>query len=470
MSSNADLAIIGGGPGGYVAALRGAQLGAKVILIEREQLGGVCLNWGCIPTKALLWSAEVLALVKKASTFGVLTERTHLDWPAAQARKQEVVTRLVKGVEKLLSRAGVTVVRGTARLASHRTVEVTEVDRVVERITADSIIVATGSQAVDLPIQGLKEPCSLSSKSALSLEELPQSLLVVGGGAVGVEFATLFNLCGVQVTLVEMLPRLVPTLDHDIGKALAWALSEQGVAVHTSARVTRCAVGGHDCRVTIATADREHQIDVEKVLVAVGRRPNVEGIGLEDIGVNYDNKGIQVDETMSTSVAGIYAVGDVTGGIMLAHVASHQGIVAAESALGYPAEMRYDAVPKCIFSHPEVASVGLSEEEARRRGYDVRVGKFPLLNNGMALVRGETAGFVKIVAEAHLGRVLGLHIVAPHASDLILEGTMALTMEATLDEFIATIHPHPTLSEAIAEAALAAEKRALRILTRPDRQ
>jgi dihydrolipoamide dehydrogenase len=465
MSPNADLAIIGGGPGGYVAALRGAQLGARVVLIEQEHLGGVCLNWGCIPIKALLRSAEVLALVKEASTFGVLTDGTRLDWPTARARQQEVVVRIVGGVEKLLSKAGVTVVRGTGRFVSRNTVEVTEAGQVTERITAQSIVVATGSRPIDLPIQGLEGPCVLSSKTALGLDELPQSMMIIGGGAVGVEFATLFSLCGVQVTLVEMLPSLVPTLDHDIGEALAWVLTEQGVAVYTDARITQCRTGDAGCQVTIATVGEERQVEVERVLVAVGRRPNVEGVGLESVGLNHGKKGIKVNEAMFTNVPGVYAVGDVTGGIMLAHVASHQGIVAAEGALGHPAKVCYDAVPKCIFSHPEAASVGLSEAEACQRGFDVRVGKFSLSNNGMAIARGEDTGFVKIVAEAQLGQVLGLHIVAPRASDLILEGTMALNLEATLDEFIVTIHPHPTLSEAIAEAALAAEKRALHALS-----
>ncbi len=459
----ADVAVIGGGPGGYVAALRAEQLGAKVILIEKDKIGGVCLNWGCIPTKALLHSAEVLKTVQEAATFGVVAGEPRLDWAAAQARKQEVVDQLVGGVKMLLERAGVVVLEGAARFLSPRLIEV-ELDARKEQVEARNVIVATGSLPIELPIPGLNQPGVLDSTKALSLDELPESILIIGGGAIGVEFASLFNTLGVKVIVVEMLSRLVPTADHHLGGALEWVLNERGVEIYTEAQVT--AIDGVSGKLasTVAAKDGEQEIETEKVLLAVGRRPNVENLGLEAAGVRYDKrKGIAVDEGMRTNVPGLYAIGDVVGGAMLAHVASKEGVVAAENALGLDSHMDYKVVPNCIFSDPEAASVGLSEEEAQAQGYQVKIGRFPFNGNGKALIQGQPEGFVKVVAEAQYGEILGLHVVGPHASDLILEGGLALTMEATLDEIEATIHAHPTLGEALAEAVLNAEGRAIHL-------
>jgi len=459
--TSTKIAIIGAGPGGYVAALRARQLGAQVTLIEKEKVGGVCLNWGCVPTKTLLRSAEVLELARTASKFGVQVSGVTLDWPAVLARKDQVVKQLVGGVEVLLKKAGVETIKGEAHFRTPNTLAVKADDSEIE-VRADQIIIAAGSSAVKLPIPGLDLPQAIGSDGALALPALPRRLLVIGGGAIGVEFASLFRSCGVEVTLVEVLPRLIPLADADIGAGLAWSLGDKGIKIHTSSKVTKVVPAAGDAVTChVEGPNGAFQVEVDRVLVAVGRRPNVDGLRLDAVGVRFSPKGIVVDEHMRTSVPGIYAIGDAVGGMMLAHVASHQGIVAAENAAGEHSVMSYKAVPACIFSAPEAAMVGMSEEQARAAGYQVRVGKFALVNNGKALAAGDTDGFVKIVAEEKHDEILGVHIVGPHASDLILEGTLALNLEATIAELEMTIHPHPTLGESIPEAALAALGRAL---------
>lgn len=460
MTIRSDIAVIGAGPGGYVAALRAAQLGAKVVLVEKGKLGGVCLNWGCIPTKTLLRTAEVLNLARDAAEYGVVVGEVRLDWAAAQKRKETVVRRLTGGIKFLLEKAGVQLLPGTARFISPSTLEVTA-EMGQERVEAKNYVVATGSRPVSLPIPGLEGPGVLTSDDALALDALPASLLIIGAGPIGVEFATLFRACGVQVTVVELLPRVLPTLDADLGAEIERALKKAKVAVHTASRVSKVAASNGKYAVTIQGEKQITTVEVDKILVAVGRRPNVEELGLDSIGVQVEKTGIKVDEFLRTNVPHIYAVGDVAGGILLAHVAMHEGVVAAENAMGLQRAMNYAAVPSCVFTTPEVASVGLSEEQAQQQGYDLRVGKFPFRANGKALAQGEPDGLVKIVAEGKYGQILGVHIVGPHASDLIQEGTLALTLEATLDELEVAIHPHPTLSEAVAEAALAAKGRAL---------
>jgi dihydrolipoamide dehydrogenase len=463
MALKADLAIIGTGPGGYVAALRAAQLGAKVICIEKQWVGGVCLNEGCIPTKALLHSAEVFMSAKSAATFGVIVDEPKVDWGKVQARKARVSKQLVSNVSKLLERAGVQVLMGEAIFIRPDTLEV-RLAGGVETVVADHVIIATGSRTMRPPIPGLDTPGVLDHAGCLGMDVLPQSICVIGGGAIGLEFASLYNTFGVKVTVVEMLPRLAPLMDASIGEGLAWSFGNRDIDVLTGTRVTGIAPSAAGCVVTMTSADGERQVEAEKVLQAIGRVPNVEGIGLEVLGLKPTRKGIQVDDRMRTAVPHVYAIGDVAAeGPMLAHVASHQGIVAVEDALGHRARMDYTAVPSCIFSLPEAASVGLSEEQARQQGYDVKVGIFALPNNGKAFAMGETEGFVKIVSEAKHSAVLGLHVVGPHASDLVLEGTLAISLESTLDEIEHTIHPHPTLGEAIAEAALAARGRALHL-------
>jgi dihydrolipoamide dehydrogenase len=457
-----DIAVIGAGPGGYVAALRAAQLGAKVAVVEKDRVGGVCLNWGCIPTKTLLRSAEVLALAREASDYGVVVADARLDWTAAQKRKDGVVRRLTGGVKLLLDKAGVRLLAGTARFVSPSVLEVLQ-DGGAERVVAKTYIVAAGSRPASLPIPGLEGPGVLTSDAALCLESLPESMLIVGAGPIGVEFATLFQACGVQVTLVEVLPRVLPTLEAELGAEVDRALKKARVRVHTASKVSKVEAHGGRHVVTIQGGSQEVTVEVEKVLLAVGRRPNVEELGLSEVGIEAARGGIHVDGHLRTMAPHVYAVGDVTGGILLAHVAMHEGIVAAENALGRERMMNYNAVPRCVFTRPEVATVGLTEDAARQQGYDVQVGRFPFRANGKALAQGEHDGLVKVVAESKYGQVLGVHIVGPHASDLIQEGTLALMLESTLGDLEATIHPHPSLSEAIAEAGLAAQGHALHI-------
>lgn len=464
MTDKIDIIVVGGGPGGYVAALRAAQLGAKVALVEKENLGGVCLNWGCIPTKALIKTAEVFGLAKNGDEFGVIIDKPRVDWAKAQVRKQKIVGQLVGGVGMLLNRAQVQVIKGTGRLVSPTVVQVTDANGQTQRLEAPKIILATGSSPVNLPIPGIDDPNVLDSTSALALESLPKSMLIIGGGVIGAEFASLFNMLGVEVTVVEMLDRLLQLLDSSIGDAMKWIFDSRRIKSYLKSKVTKIESGKKELTVIVESPEGEKKIQVEKVLSAVGRRPNLANLGLDEIGVKYDRGGVKVDEMMCTNVPSIYAIGDVVGGIMLAHLASRHGEVAAENIMGHRMLMNNRAVPSCIFTLPEAASVGLSEAEAQKQGYRVRVGTFPLNSNGKALIEGESEGFVKVVADEKYGEVLGVHIVGPHASDLILEPTLGITLENTVTEFIAAIHPHPTLGEAIAEALLAVEGRAIHLL------
>ncbi len=463
MAIQKDIAILGSGPGGYVAALRAAQLGAQVVVIEEAAVGGVCLNIGCIPTKALLRSAEVYRSFGRAKSFGLKLEGSVTpDWPAIQARKARVVKRLVGGVELLLRKAGVQVIQGRGRFVSPRVLEVTTAEG-KPRVECKQVVIATGSRPMQLPLPGMDLPGVIDSTGALALEELPERLLIIGGGVIGVEFADIFNAFGVQVTVVEMLDSLLPLMDAELGPALAKVLNKRRVRMHLDSRVTGAEAVEGGLKATVATPKGDIEVEADKVLVAVGRRPNVEDLGLEVAGVHVEKTGIPVDEQMQTNVPGVYAIGDVTGAWQLAHVASVGGEVAVEHALGHEAKIDYKTVPGCVYTEPEVASVGLTEAQAVEQGYEVQVGKFPLSANGKALTYGENDGFVKIVAETGFGEVLGMHIFAPHASDLIHEGGLALALEATLDEVVATIHGHPTLGEAVREAALEVRGEALHL-------
>ena len=464
MTDKVDVIVVGGGPGGYVAALRAAQLGSEVTLVEKENLGGVCLNWGCIPTKALLKTAAVFSLAQNSAEFGVVIGKPKVDWEKAQERKKNIVAQLVGGVGMLLDRASVQVVKGTGRLVSPTAVAITDAEGKTQQLKASKIILATGSVPVDLPIPGIDDPNVIDSTGALELEALPKSMLIIGGGVIGAEFASLYSMLGVEVTVVEMLDRLLPLLDSSIGEAMQWAFRARGITSYLNSKVTKIEPAKKGVSVTVETANGEKKIGVEKVLSAVGRRPHLANLGLEEAGVKYDRGGIKVDDTMCTNVSSIYAIGDAVGGMMLAHLASRQGEVAAENIMGHPTRISYRVVPSCIFTVPEAASVGLSEAEAREQGYPVKVGLFPFNSNGKALIEGDSDGFVKVVAEERYGEVLGMHIVGPHASDLILEPTVGITLENTVTEFVAAIHPHPTLGEAISEAMLAVEDRAIHLL------
>ncbi len=454
----ANLIVIGGGPGGYVSALRAAQLGAQVSLVEKEELGGTCLNWGCIPTKVFSKTAELLQQFQKAGKMGIQVNEISLDFKTVQQRKQNVVKKLKGGVSHLLSSRGVKVIQGEALLEKPGQVNISAGNGDAVVLEAPKIIVAAGSRPMELPGMAFDGEQVLNSTHALALEQVPASMLIVGGGVIGMEFASIFASFGTRVTLVEMLPEVLPFIDAAVSDTLKKELAARGVTIYTSAKVSRLEKGPECVKVHFERADGSEQIEVEKVLVAAGRIPNAE-IG-RTLGVEKQGA-IPVNEKMETGAAGIYAVGDVTGGYQLAHVAYFEGHVAAENALGASHEMNYRAVPQGIFTYPEVAGVGLTEEEAREKYGSLKIGVFPFAASGKAMAGGETAGFTKIIAaEAH-DEILGVFIIGPAATEMIHEAALAINLEATLEEVAETIHAHPTLSESLNEAALLALGRPL---------
>jgi dihydrolipoamide dehydrogenase len=449
-----DLLIIGGGPGGYVAAIRAAQLGLKVALVEKENIGGVCLNWGCIPTKALLRNAEVISLLGQGKEFGFSVSDVTVDYAAAVDRSRKVSERLVKGVELLMREYGVEVIHGTASLASPTTVEVTLNEGGARSLQTRNVILATGGRARTIPGISPDGERILTYREAIVLPEIPASVVVVGAGPIGMEFAHVWQAYGSQVTVVEMLPRAVPLEDEEVSAVVERAFKRRKVKLLTSARVEAIEPVGNGVQVRISGKKGEETVDAERVLIAIGVQPNSEGLGLEELGVGLERGFVVVDEFMRTNVPGVYAIGDVTGKLALAHVASAQGIVAAESVAG--AEMRpldYEAMPRCTYCQPQVASFGLTEAQAIEQGHKVRVGKFFFLANGKALGLGERDGFAKIVADEVSGEILGAHLVGPEVTELLPELVLARTWELTPEEVARSVHAHPTLSEAIAEAA-----------------
>ncbi|MEV0770463.1 dihydrolipoyl dehydrogenase [Nocardia salmonicida] len=465
-----DLLVIGGGPGGYVAAIRAAQRGLKVCVVEKERPGGVCLNWGCIPTKAMLRSAEVFHTLASAAEFGVYADNVRYDFAAVRQRKDSIVKELTDGVAGLLKANGVTVIEGHARFVEPTVVEVHEVGAspifdggpryaaaagaAIRRVSARDVIIATGSVPVQPPIPGAGLPGVVTSDGAFGLTEVPQRLVVIGGSAVGAEWASLFATFGSQVTVVEMQDRLVPLEDKEIGDALGRSFRNRGITVLTGATVTAI-TEGDVLRVSVGGPGAA-DLDADVVLVGVGRAPNTAELGLDVAGIATDARGfIEVDDRLRTGVEHVYAIGDVTGRALLAHVASHQGIAAAEVIAGHEAHIDYSVIPAATFTHPEIASVGLTEEAARAAGHEVITAKFPFAALGRAKTFGETDGFIKIVAGQAHQEVLGVHIIGPSASDLIAEGALAISLEATLDELADTIHAHPTLGEIGMEAAMA---------------
>ncbi|MCZ7665545.1 MAG: dihydrolipoyl dehydrogenase [Thermoleophilia bacterium] len=466
MTARADLAIVGAGPGGYVAALRAAQLGLNVTLVEERALGGVCLNRGCIPTKAMLQTASLVHECRAAVASGLLTgSDIGVDYTAALQRRDLAVSRLTKGVAGLLRHAGVRVVAGHASFTGPNALAVTasgpgQAGDVAQEIDAGHIVVATGSRPAALPVPGGDHPQVIDSDGALALTEVPARLLVVGGGAVGCEWTTIFSRLGSQVTLVEMLPSLLPREEPELAAVLVRALRQEVVTVHTSTSVLAVDATGGALQVTLSP---EGTVKVDAVLVAAGRQPLTTGLDLDRAGVTTDSRGwILVDDYGRTNVPSILAIGDVTGQALLAHVASRQGIVAVEKLAGLsPAPVRKDRIPSVTFTDPEVASAGLTEAEAREQGVDVRVGRFPFSASGRAVATGHETGLVKVVADARFDRVLGVHMVGAHVGELLAEAVLALELESTLDELTMVIRAHPTLSEAVGEAALAATGNAL---------
>ncbi len=478
-----DLAIVGGGPGGYVAAIRAAQLGLRTALVEKERAGGVCLNWGCIPTKAMLRSAEVLETMQHSEEYGVLADNVRLDYSSVLKRKDKIVKGLASGVASLLKANGVTVVNGHARFTGPTTLEVVGVGEpplgpggptynapaadgpVQARLSAREVIIATGSTPALLPIPGADLPGVVTSDGAFLLPEVPGRIVIVGGSAVGAEWASMFHAFGSEVTVVELLPSLLPLEDADMGRTLERSFSKRGIQVLTNMTVAEIQPGkagkkASPLRVQITGAEGqdERTADADVVLMGVGRRPNTAGLDLEKTGVEVDQRGfVPVDDQLRTNVPHVWAIGDLTGRTLLAHVASHQGLVAAGVIAGHTQErMNYKAVPAATFTHPEVASVGLTEQRAQEQGYDVVVGRFPFTALGRAQTFGVTEGMVKVVAERRYGEVLGVHIIGPSASDLIPEGVLALDLEATLTDVADAIHAHPTLGEGTMEATMVA--------------
>jgi dihydrolipoamide dehydrogenase len=457
--------VIGGGPGGYVAAIRAAQLGRKVAIVERDRLGGVCLNWGCIPTKALLRNAEVLSLAQRGEEFGLQIQGLTADYRKAQARSRQVADRLTRGIAYLMRKHQITVVAGTAQLRMATRVEVQPSDgRAAQVLEAEHIILATGSRERLLPGITVDGQRVWTSYEALQAETAPQSLIIIGAGAVGVEFASVFATYGTRVTLIEMLPTLVPLEDPEIAAVLEDSFRRRGMQIVTGSRVEKVEVSEREARVLVASPQGMQELSAGTLLLAVGRVPNTEALGLGAVGVAVKHGFVQVNNRQQTSVPNIYAIGDVAGPPLLAHKAMAEAMIAVEHLTGQsPKALERTNIPNCTYCSPQVASIGLTETQAREMGHAVKVGKFPFRASGRALAMAETEGLVKVVVDAKFGEILGVHIVGPEATEMIAEIAALKTLEATLDELLLTVHAHPTLAEALLEAALAADGRAVHL-------
>lgn len=456
-----DIVVIGAGPGGYPAAIRAAQHGAKVAIVEKEKVGGTCLNWGCIPTKALLASTELIAHAREAEKYGVKITGIEPDWAAIQERKQKVTDTLVGGILQLLKANGIDLIEGTASINSDKNVAVKTAEGEVVLQTG-KIIIATGSDPAELPTFDFSQPAVMTSTDALALDHVPKSLIIVGSGVIGSEFACIFSTLGTEIVMVELMNRMLPTEDSRVAKQMKSTFRKQGIDVMTETTVEEVLEYRPDgIKVKLSNGE---ELEAEKLLVSIGRKFNSAGLGLEELGVEMDERGrIVVDQTMETSVDDIYAVGDVVGGILLAHTATFEGLVAAENATGGHATMNYHVVPACIFTTPEIGSVGLTADKAEEQGISVNVSRFSFGALGKALAMGEDYGFVQLVINTKNDQVLGAQIMGPHASDLIHEVAMAMHMGATAEDIASTIHAHPSLPEAIMEAAEASHGKAIHV-------
>lgn len=449
-----DLVVIGGGPGGYVAAIRAAQLGLQVALVERDALGGVCLNWGCIPTKALLHNAEIYHYIQRGEEFGITCDNVRFDFEKIVDRSRQVADRLAKGVAFLMRKNKIQVFNGTGRVAGAGAVTVEDAQGTISAtLRAPHIILSTGARPRELPGLPFDHPNVLNSTEAMVLNHVPESLVIIGAGAIGVEFAYLYNTFGSRVTLVEMLPQVLPVEDHEISELLRKSLTQQGIDVLLESRVEGAELTDTGARLQLQTPDGPKTIDSSKVLVAIGVQGNIENLGLETAGVYTDRGFIPVDALCRTNVAGIYAIGDVNGPPCLAHVASAEGISAVETIAGHDTQgINRQNIPGCTYCQPQVASVGLTEQAATEAGYTIRVGRFPFMASGKALAVGESEGMVKVIFDADSDELLGAHIIGSAATDMIAEVGIARTLETTHYEVLKTVHAHPTLSEAVMEA------------------
>lgn len=460
-----DLVVVGSGPGGYVAAIRAAQLGLDVACVESEKLGGVCLNIGCIPTKALLTSALLVNEMKDGAKHGITAEGLNFDMGPAQERSRNVADQLSKGIQFLFKKNKVTHLQGWGRLQGGGKVEVDN-DGAKTVVSARNIVIATGSRPRDLPILKIDEEHILSSTGALYQKEAPESLFIVGAGAIGMEFADVYESFGTKVTIVEALDRILPLEDAEVSKFMERTYKKRGMDIHTGARFQKAEIGEGGVMVTFTDAKGEdHTMTVSKVLSAVGRVPNTEDCGLDAAGVAKDERGfVTVDAQMRTNVDGVWSIGDCAGRQLLAHKAMHEGIVCAEHIAGQGHHLvDYDNVPNCTYCHPEVASIGMTEEQAREAGYEIEVGKLPWVAVGRAIAHGHADGFVKVIRGTEFSEILGAHIVGPHATELIGEFVLGRHLESTVEEMELAMHPHPTLSEGVAEGALMSLGRAIHI-------
>lgn len=453
-----DLVVIGSGPGGYVAAIRASQLGLKVAVVEKAELGGICLNWGCIPTKALLKSASVYEYAQHAAEYGVKIEGGITpDFEAIVARSRGVADGMSKGIQFLFKKNKIEIINGFGRLTSPTTVEVKAEDGTVTNIEASNIILATGARSRILPNMPIDGEKIIGYRQALVLPKKPESMVVVGSGAIGSEFAYFYNTIGVNVTLVEFLPNIVPLEDEEVSKQLERSFKKQGIKVMTSSEVLSVDTSGEKSKVTIKTKKGEEVVEADIVLSAVGISTNVEGIGLEEVGVQQDKGKVLVNQYGQTNIPTIFAIGDIVPGPALAHVASAEGITAVEYIAGLnPHPINYNSIPGAVYTNPEIASVGLTEKKAIEAGYEVKVGKFPFSASGKASAAGAKDGFVKLVFDAKYGELLGAHLIGANVTEMIAELVVAKNLETTGHELIKSIHPHPTMSEAIMEAAAAA--------------
>ena len=457
-----DIGIIGGGPGGYVAAIKAAQLGGSVCLIEKGEWGGTCLNRGCIPTKTLFAVANLATQVQEASAFGIhISGEATIDYAQVLDHKASVIKQLTGGIAQLLKANGVDTFNGTATLTDRNSIVVSKPDGTTEQLHAKNIIIATGSEPAEPPVFDIDEEQVLTTTGILNLTELPESLLIVGGGVSGCEFASIFSALGCQVTVLELLPTILATEDIQVIRHIQLFMKRKGITIHTGAKLTH--VKKSEAGVT-AVLESGEELAAEKMLVSIGRRYNTENIGLEAVGVHTDSGKIVVDTQMQTNVPGIYAVGDVASRYLLAHVASAEGKMAAQNCLGDHVEMDYQVIPWCVFTLPEIGHVGMTEKEATDEGYEVKIGRFPYAANGKALGLGETDGFVKTVSDVDSGDILGVHIVGVQASTLIHEAAIAVRLGASAEDIAHTVHAHPTLSEMVMESAEAAYGRAIHSL------
>ncbi|MDF2616157.1 MAG: lpdA [Sedimentibacter sp.] len=458
------IAILGGGPGGYVAAIRASQLGAEVTVIEKERLGGTCLNKGCIPTKVLLHTAEQLETIKKDSKeIGIDVSEAAINWKQLQKRKDKIVKKLVAGVENLFKNNNVTKISGEGSFLNKNQILVKTSDGTNITVDFDFAIIATGSKPVIVPLPGVDLPGVITSDEALSLPEIPKSMVIIGGGVIGAEFAEVYGTLGCKVTIVEMLPEIVANMDRDIVKPLKDKFIKNGIEIYTDTRVVSISKSSDNLLVNTSSDSGDKSFEAEKVLLSIGRKPVTVNMGLEELGITTARGAVVVNKFMQTNIENIYAVGDCNGGVMLAHVASAEGIVAVESIMKKHPDIDFKTIPYCVYTHPELAGVGLTEEQARNKGYEIKSGVFPMYINGKAMIEAQTEGIVKYVADGNTGEILGLHMSGLRATDLIVEGALAIRLEATVEEIISTIHAHPTVGESLLEAAHAVYGNAIHI-------